>query len=128
MLLTTFTNPVVTVDGRFGDVVEALGEDHVLIGAPRNHTAAIDAGVVYLFSLQSPGSEVPRLTVGLTNTNLVMVSWPASWIGWILQETADNAMSANWSNAPGPIQDDGTTKTFIIDPPAGNRFYRLIKP
>jgi hypothetical protein len=33
----------------------------------------------------------------------------------------------NWSNAPGTIQDDGTTKTLIVNPPAGNRFYRLFR-
>jgi hypothetical protein len=26
------------------------------------------------------------------------------------------------------IQDDGTTKTLIVNPPAGNRFYRLFYP
>jgi hypothetical protein len=36
--------------------------------------------------------------------------------------------SVNWSNARGPIQDDGTNKTLIVDPPTGNRFYRLFKP
>jgi hypothetical protein len=25
------------------------------------------------------------------------------------------------------IQDDGSTKTFIVNPPTGNRFYRLTK-
>jgi hypothetical protein len=31
----------------------------------------------------------------------------------------------NWSNVTAPIQDDGTTKTFIVNPPTGDRFYRL---
>ena len=26
------------------------------------------------------------------------------------------------------IQDDGTTKTFLVSPISGNRFYRLVKP
>lgn len=128
MLLTTFTNPAVTVDGRFGDVVEALGEERVLIGAPRNHTATTDAGVAYLFSLQPLGAEIPRLTVGVTNANLVIVSWPSSWIGWTLQENTNGVASVNWSTAPGPIQDDGVTRTLIVNPPTGNRFYRLLKP
>lgn len=36
--------------------------------------------------------------------------------------------SVNWSNVTSGIQDDGTTKTLIVNPPAGNRFYRLHKP
>ena len=35
--------------------------------------------------------------------------------------------TVNWSNAPGTILDDGTTRTLIVSPPAGNRFYRLKK-
>jgi len=34
----------------------------------------------------------------------------------------------NWSNVTATIQDNGTTKTLIVNPPTGNRFYRLQKP
>ena len=36
--------------------------------------------------------------------------------------------SVNWSNVGTTPADDGTTKTVIVTPPAGNRFYRLSKP
>jgi hypothetical protein len=35
--------------------------------------------------------------------------------------------SVDWSNGPRTIQDDGATKTLIVNPPTGNRFYRLHK-
>jgi hypothetical protein len=68
------------------------------------------------------------LTIRLTSTNTVAVSWPSPWGGWTLQENTNGVASINWSNTPGMIQDDGTTKTLIVSPPTGNRFYRLFKP
>jgi hypothetical protein len=35
---------------------------------------------------------------------------------------------ADWSDVTDTIQDDGTTKTLTVNPPTGNRFYRLFKP
>jgi len=35
--------------------------------------------------------------------------------------------SLNWSNAPGTIQDDGNNKTLVVNPPTGDRYYRLFK-
>ena len=67
----------------------------------------------------------PLLTITRTMTNTVAVSWPSSSTGFSLQQNTNGVSSVNWSNAPGTIQDDGTTKTLIVNPPAGNRFYRL---
>jgi hypothetical protein len=39
-----------------------------------------------------------------------------------------NVKLLNWSNVTSAIQDDGTTKMVIVNPPSGNRFYRLHKP
>jgi hypothetical protein len=41
---------------------------------------------------------------------------------------SNSVSSVNWSNVTGTNLDDGTTKTLIVNPPAGNRFYRLHKP
>ena len=49
-LLTTFTNPVPSSDGAFGEVVAALGNDRVLVGASDANTGASRAGVVYLYN------------------------------------------------------------------------------
>ncbi len=68
------------------------------------------------------------LTIFHTTTNTVAVSWLSPSTGWTLQENTNGVASVNWSNAPGPIQDDGTTKTLVVTPSAENRFYRLFKP
>jgi len=121
-LLTTITNPTPAADDRFGYSVAAVGTDRVLIGAYQDNTGAGDAGAAYLFSA------VPSLTIRLTTTNTVAVSWPSPWTDWALQENTNGVASVNWSNATGTIQDDGTNMTLIVNPPTGNRFYRLFKP
>ena len=49
-LLTTFTNPAPASDGSFGQVVAALGNDRVLVGAYNAKTGATAAGLVYLYN------------------------------------------------------------------------------
>src|SRR6266705_2562777 len=57
-------------------------------------------------ALQTPGA--PTLSIARTTTN--------------------NVASVNGSNIVTAPSDDGTTKSFVVNPPAGNRFYRLYKP
>jgi len=73
-------------------------------------------------------SSAPSLSVVRTTTNTVAVSWPSLSADWALQQNTNSVTSVNWSNVTAMIQDDGTTKTLIVNPPTGNRFYRLNKP
>ena len=73
--------------------------------------------------VQTPGA--PLLSILRTTTNTVVVSWPSPSTGWDLQQNTNSVGSLNWSNVTSGIQDDGTTKTLIANPPTGNRFYRL---
>ena len=127
-LLTTFTNPTPAASDYFGCAVAALGTDRVLIGAYGDNTGATDAGAAYLFSASVQSARAPSLAIRLTTTNTVAVSWPSASTNWTLQQNTNGVASVNWSNAPGSIQDDGATKTLIINPPTGNHFYRLFKP
>lgn len=70
----------------------------------------------------------PTLTINRTTTNTVAVSWPSPSTGFKLQENTNGVATENWSNVDTSPSDDGSTMTFIIDPPTGNRFYRLFKP
>ena len=76
-------------------------------------------------SAQTPGA--PLLRIFLTTTNTAVVSWPSAATGWNLQESAD-LTTTNWTAPPEGITDDGTNKFILVNPPAGNRFYRLHKP
>jgi hypothetical protein len=77
-------------------------------------------------AVQTPGA--PLLSIVHTTTNTVIVSWPSPSIGFTLQQNTNSIASVNWSNVVATPFDDGTTKTVIVNPPAGNRFYRLFKP
>jgi hypothetical protein len=77
-------------------------------------------------AIQTPGA--PLLSIFHTTTNTVVVSWPSPSTGWNLQQNTNGISSLNWSNVTATIQDDGTSKTLIVNPPTGNRFYRLFKP
>jgi len=77
-----------------------------------------------LSAVPTPGA--PLLTIARTTTNTVVVSWPSPSTGFTLQQNPDLS-TTNWSSA-GSVTDNGTNKFVIVNPPAGNRFYRLFKP
>jgi hypothetical protein len=68
------------------------------------------------------------LSIVRATTNTVAVTWPSPSTDWTLQVNTNSISSVNWSNVTSGIQDDGKTKTLIVNPPAGNRFYRLFQP
>ncbi len=76
--------------------------------------------------VQTPGA--PLLSIAHTTTNSVVVKWPSPSTGWVLQQNTSDISSVNWSNVTNGIQDDGTTRSILVSPLAGIRFYRLIKP
>ena len=125
-LLATITNPAPVVAAYFGRSIAVLGSDRALIGADGNDTGALDAGAAYLFSL--PSGPPPTLTVRYTATNTVMVSWPSPSLNFTLQQNTNALGTVTWSNVLSGIQDNGTLKYIIVNPPSGTRFYRLFKP
>ena len=128
-LLTTFANPTPAPLDLFGVSVAAVGNDRVLVGACLDDTGATNSGAAYLFSIQTIAPQVPILSIGLTTTNTVAVSWPSPSTDWVLQQNTNGiATAASWSNVTEIISDDGTNHTLIVDPPTDNRFYRLSKP
>ncbi|MBI3852844.1 MAG: hypothetical protein HY298_21525 [Verrucomicrobia bacterium] len=121
-----------TIDGgggtSTGDVYSVSGN----IGQPdaggpmTNGQYSVTGGFWALYAVQTPGA--PLLSIFRTTTNTVAVSWPSPSPGWTLQQNINSVSSLNWSNVTSGIQDDGTTKTIIVNPPTGNHFYRLQKP
>lgn len=78
----------------------------------------------YLSLVQTPGS--PTLTIAFTATNTAVISWPSPATGFALQQNT-NLNNAHWLAPAQSVTDDGTRKYIIVNPPAGNRFYRLIQ-
>ena len=79
----------------------------------------------FLSVVQSPGA--PTLKIFLTTTNTAVVYWPSPSTGFNLQQNT-NLSTTNWVTPPQTVNDVGTNKFIIVNPPAGNRFYRLFKP
>jgi len=114
----TSTGGVYAVSGTIGQP-EAGGP---MIGG--NYT--LTGGFWSLLAIvQTPGA--PLLTITRTATNTVVVSWPSPSTGWQLQQNAD-LNTINWVTPPETVTDDGSTKSIVVNPPVGNRFYRLFKP
>ena len=113
----TSTGGVYSVSGTIGqpDAGMMSGGNYTLQGGFWGVVAAV----------QTPGA--PLLSIARTTTNTVAVFWPSLSTGWTLQQNTHSVSSVNWSNVTSGIQDDGTTKTLIVNPPTGNRFYRLYK-
>ena len=121
-----------TVDGGGGTSTGGVYSVSGTIGQPdagamSGGNFTLDGGFWSLIAaVQTPGA--PLLSILRTTTNTVAVFWPSPSTGWDLQQNTNSVSSLNWSNVTSGIQDDGTTKTLLVNPPAGTRFYRLNKP
>ena len=74
-------------------------------------------------AIQTEGA--PLLTITKSGGN-VIVSWPSSSTGFVLQENMALG-TTNWSNVLTVPSDNGTNKSVTVSPPIGNKFYRLRK-
>ncbi len=122
-----------TIDGGGGTSTGSVYSVSGTIGQPDANAQPLTGGnfsVVggfwSLFSVvQTPGA--PLLTIRLTSTNTAIVSWPSPSTGYNLQQNT-NLSTVIWSAPSETVTDNGTLKFIIVNPPAGNRFYRLIHP
>ncbi len=110
------------------DAVAVDGRGNVIVtGWSQTTSDGMGADLVTIkYSSISP-SPVP-LTIRRAATNTVIISWPSPSTGFQLQQNSNGLGSVTWSNVTGTIQDNGTNRFIIVNPPVGNRFYRLVKP
>ena len=131
-LAQTYSIDWFTIDGGGGTSTGGVYSVSGTIGQPDAGTMSggnfsLTGGFWSLLSVvQTPGA--PLLTIARTTTNTVAVSWPSPSTGFTLQQNTNSVSSVNWSNVVTVPFDDGTTKSLIVNPPTGNRFYRLNKP
>jgi len=100
-------------------------------------TASLTAGVITLhwaggrltngadaqavFALNAP---LPPLSIQLTSTNTVVISWPASSTGFSLQQN-NSLNAATWSAVTNTIVVTNGEMQVILPPTGGTQFYRL---
>ncbi|SPE54741.1 membrane hypothetical protein [Verrucomicrobia bacterium] len=94
----TSTSAVFAVSGTIGQ--------HDAGGPMKGGTFSLTGGFWALYALQTPGA--PSLTIYLTSTNTVVVSWPSPSPGFVLQQNTDLS-TTNW--AP-PLKPLTTTASF----------------
>ena len=120
-----------TIDGGGGTSTGALFSVSGTIGQPdagamSGGTYSLVGGFWGIFTaIQTSGA--PLLTIRLPQTNTVVISWPSPAAGFSLQQ-AGNLSTPTWTSPAENITDSGTNKFIIVNPPSGNRFYRLFKP
>ena len=68
----------------------------------------------------------PVLSIKLTG-NTVMVYWSSPATGYNLQVNT-NLATTNWVTPSETVTDNGIIKYILVNPPTGNRFYRLQNP
>jgi hypothetical protein len=56
-----------------------------------------------------------------------MVYWTSPSTGYSLQVNT-NLATTNWATPAESVTDNGTIKFIIVNPPTGNRYYRLKNP
>ena len=121
-----------TIDGGGGTSTGGVYAISGTIGQPdagrmNGGNYSVDGGFWGLIAaVQPPGS--PALAIARTSTNTIAVSWPSPSAGFVLQVNTNGINTVNWSNVVTAPLDDGSLRTVIVNPPTGNRFYRLIRP
>jgi hypothetical protein len=127
-----FTIDWFTIDGGGGTSTGGVYSLNGTIGQPDANAQPLTGGNFSLvggfwslIAVQTPGA--PLLTIRLTTTNTAVVSWPSPSTGFTLQQNTD-LNTANWLAASQTVSDNGTNRFILVNPPAGNRFYRLFKP
>jgi hypothetical protein len=63
----------------------------------------------------------------LTGPNSLVLSWPASSAGFVLQQSSDLA-AGNWTTVASPVDLVNGNYQVLVSPLTGTRFYRLILP
>ena len=113
----TSTGGVYSISGTIGQ--------HDAGGPMTGGNYSVTGGFWALFAVQTPGA--PLLNIQLTSTNTAMVYWVYPSTGFNLYQNT-NLTTTNWVAAPQIVTNNGTINFIIVNPPTGNRFYRLSKP
>jgi hypothetical protein len=113
----TSTGVVYSLSGTIGQ--------HEAGGPMTGGNYSLIGGFWSLYAVQTADASV--LTILRMTTNPTVVSWASPSTGWNLQQNTDPA-ATNWVTPAETINDNGTSKYILVNPPIGNRFYRLFKP
>src|ERR1700746_2423909 len=112
----TSTGAVYSVSGTIGQ--------HDAGGPMVGGNYSLTGGFWSMLAVVPSGQTNPTPSLAITLNNAVLVSWPSSSTGFVLEQTTD-LLTGNWvavTNAPVQI---GQEWQVTINPVPGNSFYRL---
>ena len=126
----TSTGVVTTIGGAPGMVG---GSDGLGSGAAFSAPAAIavdSAGSLWVVDanenrLIRGQPMVPVLTTKRQD-NKIIVSWPAAYKGYVLQQNSAVPATGSWTASRYPIADNGTTKSITVTSPPPKLMFRLV--
>ncbi|MCX6930342.1 MAG: hypothetical protein NT154_45110 [Verrucomicrobia bacterium] len=71
----------------------------------------------------------PALSISATTSNAVVVSWPLTAGGWVLEQSASLTGSPpSWTQVQSSYQTNANQAWITLSPASGNQFYRLRRP
>ncbi len=70
---------------------------------------------------------LPILKIGSTAHDTLLIAWPSSATGWVLQESPDLSQNS-FTTSSLPVNASGGQNLVPLTNPAGNRFFRLFHP
>ena len=121
-----------TIDGGGGTSTGSVYSVSGTVGQPDATQApmtggnySLTGGFWALYAVQS--STAPLLSIKITSTNTAMVYWTSPSPGYNLQ-VSTSLGTPNWATPVETVQDNGTIKYIIVNPPSGNRYFRLKNP
>ena len=120
-----------TIDGGGGTSTGGVYSVSGTVGQPdaggpmTGGSYSLTGGFWSLYAVQTP--DAPALSIQLTTTNTAMIYWPSPSPGFNLQANTSLA-TTNWVTPAESVTDNGTIKYILVNPPTGNRFYRLKNP
>jgi hypothetical protein len=118
---TASTSFTATLDT--GDLPTILGAHTAFVGVTAADGGTLSTQQISNFSFVS----FPALSTQLTGANTIVLSWPASVGGFVLQKTS-SLSPISWQNVVAPITLVGGQNQVTLPAPAANEFYRLSLP
>lgn len=86
-----------------------------------------DGGSNYKMLILATASQLsPALTISMAGAGEAVISWPFPSTGFALQQNA-GLNPASWTAPSESVSDDGTNRFILVNPPTGNRIFRLLK-
>ncbi|MCX6879726.1 MAG: putative Ig domain-containing protein [Verrucomicrobia bacterium] len=106
-----------------GHVFSGWTENGAVVSTDQNYTFT----VVGTRALVANFSAIPVLTLlpAAPGSTVLILAWPVTATGWVLQESAD---VSTWLNSTRPVTPVGDHNTATVNATDGRRFFRLAHP